>query len=61
MPNARYRTHYQLVRAPDGLFTRIMRMLRAAINGKKVAPTVTPNWFYRDDRDTDFVFVPHVR
>jgi hypothetical protein len=61
MSDARIRTHYQLDHVPDGLLTRIMRTLRAAINGKKAAPTVSPNWFYRDDRDTDFVYVPHVR
>lgn len=61
MSDARYRTHYQLDHTPYGLIRRIVRKLCVAINGKKVAPTVTPYWVYKDDRDTDFVFVPHVR
>jgi hypothetical protein len=49
------RSHYQPDRTTSGPLNRILRKLN-----KTEAPTVTPNWCYRDDRNNEFVFVPHV-
>lgn len=58
MSDARNRTHYQPAGARVGPLTRVLRKLPTV----KIEPTkVEPNWCYRDDRNNEFVFVPHVR
>lgn len=57
MSDASRRTHYEIDRPTDGLLTRMARKLEPV---EIEATKVTPNWCYRDDRNNEFVFVPHV-
>ena len=58
MSDARNRTHYQPAGAQIGPLTRVLRKLATV---KIEAAKVEPKWCYRDDRNAEFVFVPHVR